>query len=250
MKRCLALFAILLAAACETSGPDLKGADLVEAARVNTQLGVDYLRKGLHDQAIEKLERAVDQDPASASAHSALAFAYAQTGKFDEAEDEYRDAVRADPESPDIRNNFGVFLCRQDKLAEAEKNFLEAARHPRYKTPEAAWTNAGVCLQKTHPEKAENYFRQALERNREFPDALAQMAALSLQQKDYWRSRAFLQRYDAVAPPTAETLWIALQIEQALGNRDAVASYERRLKTEFPESEQASRLRPSPTGTP
>lgn len=237
---------LMLALAACSSGPRLKGADLIEAARVNTQLGVDYLRRGLLDEAIIKLERAVDQDPGSAPAHTALALAYAQVGKVDRAEREYRRAISADPENPETRNNFGVFLCRQGKTAEAEKNFLDAARNPQYRTPEAAWTNAGVCLVKTAPQKAEGYFRQALERNRDFPDALTQMATLCFQQQDYWRARAFLQRYDTVAPPRAETLWLGLQIERALGHQDQAQSYEQRLKSEFPESEQAASLRLSP----
>ena len=218
---------------------------MVEASRVNTQLGVDYLRQGQIDQAIEKLERAVDQDPDSAPARTALALAYSQSSEPGRAESQYRRALSLDAEGPEIRNNFGVYLCRQGELAEAEKLFLEAARNPKYKTPEAAWTNAGVCLLKTDPQKAEGYFRQALERNRNFADALAQMALLCFQQKDYWRARAFMQRHDEAAPPSPETLWIGLQIERALGHRNDAARYEQRLKAEFPESEQAANLRNS-----
>jgi len=254
MKRAAAVMALTLLAGCGSSGPQLRGADLLEASRVNTQLGVDYLRKGLVNEAIEKLERAVDQNSDSGQAHAALAVAYTQIGKVDRAEREYRRAISTDPENPEARNNFGVFLCRQGKLTEAEKNFMEAARNPGYKTPEAAWTNAGVCLQKSDPRKAEGYFRQALERNREFPDALIQMAWLCFQQKDHWRGRAFLQRYDAAAEATAESLWIGLQLERALSNTDNARRYEQRLKADFPESEQAANLRNFPTksesGTP
>ena len=51
---------------------------------------------------------------------------------------------------------------------------------------------------------AERYFRAALETNREFPDALANLAYLSVQKQDYLRGRAFLQRYELVGPVTAE----------------------------------------------
>lgn len=248
MKRFLAIAAVsLLISACESDGPRLKGADLLEASRVNMQLGVDYLRRGLLDEAIKKLEKAVDQNPDSSQAHTALAVAYTQAGEADKAEDEYREAVKTDPDNPESRNNFGVFLCRQGKVAEAEKNFIEAARNPRYKTAEAAWTNAGACLMKTNPQKAEGYFRQALERNKDYPDALAQMANICFQEKDYWRARAFVQRHDTAGSPTAESLWLGVQIENALGNAEAARKYERQLRADFPESEQASSLLKSPT---
>jgi type IV pilus assembly protein PilF len=243
MSRALRVAALALLIGACSSEPKLRGADLVEAARVNTQLGVDYLRRGLLDEAIDKLGKAVDQDPSNAAAFAALGLAYSQSGRPDKAERAYRRALDADSGNPEVRNNFGVFLCQRGKVAEAEKLFLEAARHPRYTTPEAAWTNAGVCLLKSEPQKAENYFRQALERNRDFPDALIQMAWICHQQKDHWRARAFLQRYEAVAPATAASLWIALQTERALGHRDAALLLQRRLVSEFPESEQAATLR-------
>lgn len=237
----LLAFTTLLSACGGDSG--VKSANLKEAARVNTQLGVDYLRKGLLKDAVIKLERAVEQDSDLASAHAALALAYVQLGNNDGAEDAYREALDADPNDPEIRNNFGVFLCRQKELAEAEKYFMEAARHPNYRTPEAAWTNAGACIRDQDMEKAEMYFRKALEANKDYPDALVQMAWLSYYKQDYWRSRAFLQRYDAVGQPTAETTWIALLIERALGNKSEAAAYERQLQTKFPDSEQAAQLR-------
>jgi type IV pilus assembly protein PilF len=239
------LVIVLFASAC-SSGPRLSDADRIEAARVNAQLGVDYLRKGLLDEAVAKLEKSVDLNPDSANAQAALALAYSQAGRVDRADRAFRRALDADPNSPEVRNNYGVFLCQQGKPAEAEKHFLEAARHPRYSTPEAAWTNAGICLLKSSPDKAENYFRQALERNREFPDALVQMAWICYRQQDYWRARAFLQRYDSVAPASATTLWIGVQTARALGHRDEAQQLERRLVSEFPESEQAASLRQKP----
>ena len=73
------------------------------------------------------------------------------------------------------------------------------------------------------------------------------MAWLCYQKKDFWRARAFLQRYELAGRPTAETLWIGLQTERALEDADATERYERRLKTEFPESDEAASLRRSPS---
>lgn len=241
MRRVLLFCCTLLLAACGAQS-DIKGADLLEAARINTQLGIDYMRKGQMDMALDKLKRAVDQDPNLAIAHSSLAFVYSRHGENELAEKEYRKALSLDSENASVRNNFGVFLCGQGKIAEAERYFLEAAQDKRYATPEAAWTNAGVCLRKSDPDKAERYFRAALEINREFPDALSQMAWLSYQKHDYWRARAFVQRYELVGQTTPETLWIGALTERQLGDNAAADKYEKRLKTEFPESEEAAKL--------
>lgn len=238
-----AVFALLLSA-CASNSDVPPGVDLKEAARINTQLGVDYMRKNQMEFALSKLKRAVDQDPEYALAHSTLAFCYAKMGEQDLAEKEYRRALNLEPDNGSIRNNFGVFLCGQDKAVEARRLLLDAAKDKAYATPEAAWTNAGVCSRKQKDlETAESDFREALKLNAEFPDALAQMADLSYQRKDYLRARAFIERYMTVAQATPATLWIGLMTERKLGNFSTARQYEKQLKRDFPESEEANTLK-------
>lgn len=238
----VAVLAVLLLAGCAGSG--VRSSDEKQAARINTQLGTDYLRRGQADLAEEKLKRAIKQDPDYALAHSSLAYLYSQRGDVRNAERAYRRALRLDPANAVVKNNFAVFLCGRDstpaQAAEAERMFIEAAQDPSYQTPEAAWTNAGVCLRSTQPDKAERYFRAALEIQPQFPEALKHMAWLSYAKLDYLRTRAFLQRYQLKGPATPETLWLAARVEHVLGDRQASQQYLRRLKTEFPESEQAA----------
>lgn len=242
MKYAVLLWVALLSA-CSASS-DIKGANLAEAARINTQLGIDYMRKGQNNLALEKLKRAVEQDPEYAIAQSSLAFVYSRNGDAKLAERHYRKALALDAQNPAARNNFGVFLCGIGRTAEAEQLFAEAAQDRRYATPEAAWTNAGVCVRKSDPEKAERYFRAALELNKEFPDALAAMAGLSYQNQDYWRARAFIQRFERAGTHNAETLHIAAATETALGDRTAAQKYEQRLKREYPEYNAAIQAKP------
>lgn len=239
MRR-IAMVLLLALAGCVHTQQGGSKPDLHEAARINTQLGIDYMRSGRLDLAREKLERAVQEDPDYAVAQSSLAFLYSRQGKTAKAEARYRRALALDSNNPDTLNNFGVFLCGQGKTAEAERYFLDAARDKNFATPEAAWTNAGVCVRRKEPDKAERYFREALKRNPEFPDALAQMALISFERKDYLRARAFLQRYEQVGRPTPDTLRLAAQTERALGDAGAAARYEQRLRTEFPEANPGS----------
>lgn len=244
VARSAALILALLLGACASNSDLPAGADLKAAARINTQLGVDYMRKGQMDQALEKLKRAVDQDPDFALAHSSLAFCYAKSAEPEKAEKEYRKALSLEPDNAVIRNNFGVFLCGQSKLAEARRMLLDAAKDKSYATPEAAWTNAGVCARQNKDlETAEADFREALSINPEFPDALAQMADIAYQRKDYLRARAFLQRYGATAEATPAVLWIGLMTERKLGDLSAAHQYEKRLKRDFPESSEAKTLK-------
>ena len=216
--------------------------NLPEAARDNTSLGVGYLREGRLDLALEKLKRAVVQDPDYAPAHSTLALAYAQHGENDEAESEYRRALELQ-DDPGVRNNFGVFLCGVGKTAEADRYFMQAVKDHSYATPEAAWTNAGFCARQAGDSaRATVDFREALRLNPGFADALPPLAALVFASHDYVQTRALLQRYERVAPPTAQTLSLAADTERALGYTDAAHAYELKLLRNFPDSEETALL--------
>jgi type IV pilus assembly protein PilF len=244
---------LLLLAGCVTvtengSLPPRAEADLVEAARINTALGVDYARKGRFDVALDKLNRAIEQNPAHAPAHAALAFVHTQQGEYTKAEKSYTRALQLAPDDPATRNNFGVFLCSQKRYADAETVLLQAARNPRYSERETALTNAGVCARRIPDlDKAEGYFREALKLRPEFPEALAQLVGITLERRDYLRARAFVQRYEKVGPVTPETLWIAASAETALGDAAAAQTYAERLHKQFPESKESQSLSRSPS---
>lgn len=218
--------------------------DLQEAATANFNLGVGYFRQGKHELAREKLEKSIDQDPDLPAAHYTIALVYENLGEYRLAEIHYARAVKLEPDNASAQNSYGVFLCRRlQRPRDAQKYFRAAADNPRYPTPEAALTNAGVCLlQEPDPEAAEAYFREGLQRNPRFPDALLQMTELSYANAEYLQARAFLERSEAVVPSAAWLLWLGYQIEAKLGDQRRAQGYALRLKDRFPTSEEAQKL--------
>lgn len=210
------------------------------AADVNVRLGVGYMQRGELELAMEKLKKALQLDPGSSDAHTALGALYEELGNKEKAGYEYRKAVDVKPTDPLARNNYGQFLCKQGRTAEAEENFKEAVKQPFYKTPEVALTNAGACV--SEPAEAEEYYREALQRNPHYPDALYRMASLSFQQGKFLQARAFMQRFHDVVRPSAESLWLAIEIERQLGDRRAAADHAKRLREGFPDSPEARKL--------
>ena len=240
MSRAFFLLPVLLLSACVSDGPQSGNTkpDFKEASRLNAELGADYLGKGQIEQAKEKLERAVDQDSDNAQAHASLALVYVRLGETSDARRQFRKALSLSGDDPSLKNNYGTFLCGQGDIEEAEVLFLEAARDRRYTTPEAALTNAGVCLRRSNdPARVEEYFREALQINPEFPDALSQMAQWSYDKADYLRARAFMQRFERVGKHSADTLKLAAQTERKLGDRAEAIRYERRRKKAFPDAQ-------------
>ncbi len=214
-----------------------------DAALANLDLGVGYLRQGRAELAAEILERALSYDPRLADAHSSIAVAYDQLGRSADAAEHYRRATQLQPNNPGAANSYAVFLCRNDRWDDAERYFRRAADNPTYATPAAALTNAGTCARAAGDlDEAESYFREALDRNPVYPDALFHMTDLAYQDENFLQARAFMQRYLASAAASPEMFWLCFQIEQELDSPTQAQRCAMQLREQFPTSAQASRL--------
>lgn len=233
-----------LAAACVTTTTNVQHpAPAAEQAEANLNLGAAYLRQGRTDLALEKLERALEQDPRLAMAHSTIALVYDQLGDVDQAEQHYRRATQLEPDNPASANSYAVFLCRHDRWRQAEPYFKRAASNPRYPTPAVALTNAGVCARSAGElDKAEQDLRAALAKDPTFADALLNMAELSYQKQNYMQARAFTERYLDGGMPTAGALLLCVEVEEKLGDAQRVEQCALRLKHDFPESPEVAEL--------
>ena len=222
---------------CVTTGDEPLEVNEEDAAIYNTQLGASYLQRGDLELAREKLEKAVKQDRNLASAHAYLGVVYERLAEPDMADKAYRTAVRLTPKDPSIVNTYGGYLCRSDRREEGIEYFLKAAENPIYRTPEVAFTNAGVCAAAIpDTEAAETYLKSALAANPVHREALIQLASLNMQRGDPMKTRAFIERFLDAGPATADALALAVRAETELGDQEAADAYQRQLEDEFPEA--------------
>lgn len=213
-----------------------------DIAVANVNLGVAYLQQGQYAKALQKLERAKLAKADYAPTYLALGLLYQRTKEPEKADPNFQRSLDLEPNNPSFLNTYASFLCNQD-FEKAEALFLKAANNPLYTTPEHALSNAGTCASKNNQRnKAEEYFRQALERNPRVPPALIQMAEISYDSNDYLSARDYLNRYLKVAKHTAKSLWIGIQVENELGDMDKVSSYVMLLRNQFPDTEEAKLL--------
>lgn len=241
-----ALLAALLIAGCVTTGNNRPEPDRREAARANTELGAGYIRNGNDEEARERLERALSLDDRYAPAHATYALVMARLGEDETADQHFRRALRLAPEDPDFRNNYGAFLCARGRAKAAVEQFLRAGETPGYVGRATALTNAGLCLRDRDPERAEELLRKALELNPQNAVALEQLAWVKYVQGDMMGTRAFISRYERIAEPVPDMLWLAAQTETALGDEQAAADYRRQLSRRFPDYEPPQTEAPDP----
>jgi type IV pilus assembly protein PilF len=207
-------------------------------------MGLEYMNRGQYEIALGKLKKAVRDDPGYAPAYTVTAVLYERIGEFELAGKNYKKAVEADPKNGDVNNNYAVYLCKTGSSDQAMKHFLISLDDPFYSTPEVALSNAGSCaLSGDDFVVADEYLRASLKIDSQFPDALITMTRMSYRQNNQLKSRAFLQRYEAVATHNASTLLLATQIEVASNDSRAANKYLLMLETNFPESDQAAEAR-------
>jgi len=245
MIRMLAVCLLLpsLLAGCATARNDLEKDKMTAAARANTQLGVEYLRKGEYETSLKKLKKALDIDPDYPDAHDAIAVLYEHVGKLDLAEKHYKRGLKLNPDNAGAHNNYGRFLCSTKRYKEAEEEFLTAANNAFYALPELPLFNAGLCMEaQSNPARAEAYYQKALEKNPAYGPALLQMARVSYDQESYLSARGYMQRFQQASPHTPESLWLAVRVEYALRDNKAWGNYALKLKNNFPNSSQAALL--------
>ncbi len=218
-------------------------ADDEDAAEFNYELGARYFQNGKYELARDRLLLSIDYDPRRAITHSTLALTYEAMGNARLARESYERALRVEPRNFDVQNAYAVFLCRQEDFDGASKYFNKAAEHPENDNAEVTLTNAGICMaDKPDLQAAESFFREALDRKPQYADALLQICLLKYRQEDYMSARAFLQRFMSVSETTAGVLFLAVQIEERLGNDRGRNEYVNQLLREFPESDQAKRV--------
>ncbi|NOY62898.1 MAG: type IV pilus biogenesis/stability protein PilW [Gammaproteobacteria bacterium] len=227
-----------LLGACTTTGDTERykqeDVDLSTAAELNAKLGLAYLQQGNRKRALEKMRHALDLDPQRPITHHYIAELYRQLGQYDLAEEHFMKAIELDPKDANTQNDFGVFLCDQGRHEEGVKRFLNAIKDPLYDTPGQAYENAAICvLDIPDRERAEKYFRLALRENPFLPTALYRMAEVSFNEGQYFRARAFLQRYHSVQPKSAPSLWLAIRIEREQNGTKLAQEYGELLTERF-----------------
>jgi type IV pilus assembly protein PilF len=210
---------------------------------VHLQLGVRYLSMNKLELAKENLLLALKDNSSNAQAHNALAFLYEKLNQTDNAKDHYETALNLTPDDLGVQNNFGRFLCEHGEFEAGMELLSKASANQLNDRQWLALTNAGRCqLGMGQKPQAENYFRQALQFNNTYAPALSEMQKIAYQKSDFWAAKGFLQRYLSVANHTSETLWIAAQVERALGNRELAREYRNLLLEKFPLSNEAKKI--------
>lgn len=105
------------------------------------QEGLEHLRQGRLDEAVERFNWALQQDPNHFGAHQFLGIAYSMKGDTDRAAGHLEAALRLNTNVPQTHYNLGVLYERQGRVADAIQQMKAALRlRPDYAEARQALT--------------------------------------------------------------------------------------------------------------
>jgi len=239
-------FMVSLFSACATDAPVGTGSNandpVLSRAQAHTELGAAYLQQSKYEIALDEFTQATKIAPNYALAYNGLGLVNSALGQDAEAEVNFKKSIELQPSSSESHNNYGSFLCSRGRYDESIKQFLDAVKNPLYSTPNLAYANAGICAdRKKDTKNAEIYLNKALQIEPLTHSAAQQLADIQFRRGDAKAAKATLQNA-LVASPSAETLWLGVRIERALGGKDNEASYALQLRQQYPNSEQTRLL--------
>src|SRR5204863_4126619 len=214
-----------------------------ERARIHTELaGSDYQRGNL-GVALSEARIAIAADSGYAPAYNVLGLVYGDLREKDLAEEAFERSLRFNHNDPDTNHNYAWFLCENKREEESIRYFLMAVRHPLYATPQKSYAMAAVCaMRKNNERDAYDYLERALKLDPNYHPALINLAQLKYRRGELDGARTLVGRYNKLAEPTAESLWLALRIERKVGDSSSVTSYANQLRRRFPGSKEYQEL--------
>jgi len=222
------------------SAPD---SEVQQRARAFTDLASAYFERAQYKIALDELRKAIIADPRFGPAYNVYGMVYMELAEDNLAEDNFRRALELDRRDSVAHNNYGWFLCTRGRYDEGLAQFAAAIQNPLYTAPEQAMANAGICAEmKGDLGLAEANLTRALKLQPDNAKALIKLAGLNFRQGKYNETQRLLTRYNQVAPPTAESLWLNLRLERKQGDRAQEAAYGLQLRKRFPDSEETRRL--------
>lgn len=256
MIRTISIIALLIMlSACETTretklnniGASNTNAQVVgdfdkkKAAARRVGMGLTYLNQSNYQRAKYHLDKALDYDPESGDVHFALGIYFQRIKEQKKSEKHFKEALDQDSRNGRYLNAYGAFLCEKSDYKQADKYFHRAIDIPTYTDVASAYFNVGFCaLRQGNQKKGEEYFRKALNRNKNMAGALIEMSKLEFDKQRYTRAISYLHRYERSSRISSESAWLGLRISHYLRDKDSIARYGLILEQRFPDSDETA----------
>ncbi len=163
-----------------------------------------YLKLDKTEKAIDSYETAVRLDPLRADTRVQLGNLFYSQQRYDEALQQYEEAVRIDP-SANNRFSLGQAYLKTERYVDAEFQF-RAVERLNPESPNGLYGIGLTLSAQKRPEDAIRQFQAAVQLDRNFYDAYAEMGYAYADLQNLDRAQELVDFLDIRSPALAETL--------------------------------------------
>lgn len=210
-------------------------------AALRLELAGLYFSNGQFETALEETRLALAAKPELGGAYNLRGLIYAAMGDDKQADENFVRSLTLNPRDVDAMHNRGWFLCQRNRFDEADRLFDQALAQPQYRDAPRTLMAQGICLARAGKlADAEKKLVRAYEIDAGNPTAALNLSEVLYRRGEFERARFYVRRVNSREDlSNAQTLWLALRIENRIGNRNGVEEYGRQLRSRFPQSPEA-----------
>ena len=210
-------------------------------ARIRLELASSYFEAGQTNVALDEVRQAIATDANYADAYNLRGLIYLRLNDHAQAEESFRRALSLKPQDSSIVHNHAWLLCQQQRYAEADKQFERALSNPAYPARSKTLMAQGLCQERAgQPAQAEASLLKAYELDARNPIVAYNLSSLLSQRGEHQRAQFYIRRLNNSEWANAESLWLGIKIERALGDSVAFEQLASQLVKRFPESREQS----------
>lgn len=210
-----------------------------ERASIRLALAQAYHEEGQHSVALEEVERSLAIDAQQAPAHVLHGLVLMALRQPERARSSLDRALALDGRSVSAWHNRAWLSCQEGQWALAQADFAQALVWASGAERAQALMVDGVCAARAQAwDRAEQRLTQALEIEPQNPVARYHWAHVQQSRGQWSQAQWALQSLNTSPHANAQSLWLAIQGAQQLGDTAAVAQWAQVLEQRFPHSAQ------------
>jgi type IV pilus assembly protein PilF len=216
--------------------------ELRKRARIRLELAGTYYAQGQYTTALDEIKQALTIDPSMVAGVELRALIYDAMDDQARAEDAYKQAQSLEPNNASVLHNYGWFECRRKAYDKADALFELAVNAPMSITITKSLLARGVCqINAGRWAEAEKSLTKSYELDPANPATAYNLSVVLYRKGEFERARFYIRRVNAAGSQlTAESLWLAVRIENKLGNQAGRDEFGTQLRTRFAGSREAN----------
>jgi type IV pilus assembly protein PilF len=210
-------------------------------ARVRLQLAASYFQDGKNAVALDEVKRVMQTDSSFADAYNLAGLIYQALEQPDLAEQHFRRAIALNPREGSPLHNLGWLQCQQKQYAQADQSFTQALAVPGYTDRAKTLMTQGICQARAgNTGAAIATLKHSYELDAGNPITAYNLALLLFNGRQYDDARFYIRRLNNSELANAQSLWLGVKVERALGERTAMRQLGEQLQRRFGDSHEAA----------